>query len=121
MPNDSAVLRDKKKPALGLATVLGGSPPGVVTRFGLASPFAKASEDKSEAALQGKTKRAACAALLINSSLPILGYWLSAIKTKPAPRSDHLTLPAAATAILPGDCLPGLMESAEADSATCRC
>jgi hypothetical protein len=39
----------------------------------------------------------------------------------PAPRSNHLAPPDAATATLPGDYQPGSKGSAEADSTTCRC
>jgi len=67
----------------------------------------------SEAALHGETKKAAYAAFFTNQN--------ERQTVIPAPRSDHLAPPDAATATLPGDYQPDLKESAEADSTTYRC
>ena len=68
----------------------------------------------SEAAAPGKNKKGPPAR-------PFSQNKNKRLTVKPAPRSDRLALPVAATAILPDDCQPGLTESAAADSATCRC
>jgi hypothetical protein len=70
---------------------------------------------------ENRKKAAHYAALSCKLFQPILGYWLLAIKTTRALRSDHLSLPDAAIVILPGDFRSAWTESAEADSATCRC